>query len=664
MSSNKNAIIARLKEAAARRAQLLASTPAATPVASAVKTAISAEAGTHHVLLNKADIGLDALDDTQKMGYRLALQGESFVLIGSAGYGKTTTTKVIMTELVKAGKIGRFPANLDSDGTSAPLDLNYRVYDSELGRHKTLKPGGLRVAVVSFTNVATANIRNILPEDIAKHCVTCHKLVEYRPVEKIVDVLDAKGRPTGQVKTVKPYEPRYGFEPDTDGGRGCGDGTIMPDLDLIIYEEAATIPVWLYKTVRSALGNPTNVQEIFLGDLQQLTPVFGDGILGYKMLELPIVELKTAYRNVGCITKFAHRIITGKPIPQKEIDEKWNIKDETGSIEFRPFKVSQKDTEKVTQAVGSQFRRMAAAGDYDPFTTQTLIPYNKQFGTIEMNKWIAQGFTDKDWLKVYHVIAGRTELFLCVGDKVRFDKVFYRITSISANPDYSGRPTRQATRYMDRWGRIRSDVPDHVKEMEIREGIKLDALATTSASTVADIEELLAQDVSEAALARKSASHMISLELWKSSTDGSNENELGEEVDGSFDLTSVGEVMSLELAYCMTVHKAQGSEWENVYYLLHRSHGALLSRELLYTGCTRARRNLVIIYDSDRTVPYLDSIFYKGITNQDIPGDTLDQKLEYFRRKLVPEYATERRNSLEAKLQAAKLAMAAKNESL
>jgi hypothetical protein len=659
-SAAKSILLARLKEAAAKQAALAlakqteAATPPTTqmtPVSAGVQTAISKEAGTSHVMLNKVDIGVSSLDDTQRLAFTMASRGESFVLIGAAGYGKTTTTKVIMMELAARGLIGKFPTETEVTMGS----LNMRDYDSELEFHKTLKPEGLRVAVVSFTNVATANIRNILPEDVAKHCVTCHKLVEYRPVEKQVPILDAKGNETGGWRTIKPYEPRYGFEPDTDGGRGCGDKRILPDLDMIVFEEAATIPVWLYKTVLAALGNPTRVQQIFLGDLQQLTPVFGDGILGYKMLELPVVELKTAYRNVGCITRFAHRIISGKPLPQKEIDAQWNISDDSGSIEFRPFKRKIVDPEEVTIAIGSQFRRMIAEGRYDPYTTQVLIPYNKGFGTIEMNKWMAQGFTDKDWLKVYHVIAGKDAKFLCVGDKIRYEKVFYRISSIVPNHEYVGRPTRPASRYMDRWGRVRTDLPDHVKEMELLDGIDLGRLADSAVDrTLESIEELLAQDVSEAAEARRKASHLIELVPWSNSTDTSGlENDLGEEAT-TVVLESVGDVMNAELAYSMTVHKAQGSEWENVYYLLHRSHAALLSRELLYTGCTRARRNLTIIYDSDRTVPYLKSVFHQGIVNQDIPGDTVEQKLEYFRRKLIPNYSADKAALLKNKLAAIK----------
>ena len=45
-------------------------------------------------------------------------------------------------------------------------------------------------------------------------------------------------------------------------------------------------------------------------------------------------------------------------------------------------------------------------------------------------------------------------------------------------------------------------------------------------------------------------------------------------------------------AFAMTVHKAQGSEFDNVWLLLPRHDARTLSRELLYTAITRARREL------------------------------------------------------------------------
>lgn len=47
-----------------------------------------------------------------------------------------------------------------------------------------------------------------------------------------------------------------------------------------------------------------------------------------------------------------------------------------------------------------------------------------------------------------------------------------------------------------------------------------------------------------------------------------------------------------ELAYALTVHKAQGSEFDHVDLLLPDTDTPLLSRALVYTACTRARTSL------------------------------------------------------------------------
>ena len=50
-------------------------------------------------------------------------------------------------------------------------------------------------------------------------------------------------------------------------------------------------------------------------------------------------------------------------------------------------------------------------------------------------------------------------------------------------------------------------------------------------------------------------------------------------------------------AYAITVHKAQGSEFDQVLLLLPRDDVQVLCRELLYTAITRARSNLTISGD-------------------------------------------------------------------
>jgi exodeoxyribonuclease V alpha subunit len=52
----------------------------------------------------------------------------------------------------------------------------------------------------------------------------------------------------------------------------------------------------------------------------------------------------------------------------------------------------------------------------------------------------------------------------------------------------------------------------------------------------------------------------------------------------------------LQLAYAITSHRAQGSEWANVVVVVSQSHYMMLQRNLLYTALTRARRRAVIVY--------------------------------------------------------------------
>jgi exodeoxyribonuclease V alpha subunit len=51
----------------------------------------------------------------------------------------------------------------------------------------------------------------------------------------------------------------------------------------------------------------------------------------------------------------------------------------------------------------------------------------------------------------------------------------------------------------------------------------------------------------------------------------------------------------LQLAYAITTHRAQGSEWDNVVVVVSQSHFMMLQRNLLYTALTRARKRAVIV---------------------------------------------------------------------
>lgn len=57
----------------------------------------------------------------------------------------------------------------------------------------------------------------------------------------------------------------------------------------------------------------------------------------------------------------------------------------------------------------------------------------------------------------------------------------------------------------------------------------------------------------------------------------------------------IGTLEELELAYAITIHKSQGSEFDDVIIVLPRGPGILFTRNLLYTAVTRAKKSVKII---------------------------------------------------------------------
>lgn len=60
---------------------------------------------------------------------------------------------------------------------------------------------------------------------------------------------------------------------------------------------------------------------------------------------------------------------------------------------------------------------------------------------------------------------------------------------------------------------------------------------------------------------------------------------------------SPGRLPKHELAYAMTVHKAQGSQFERVLFLLPDRDSPVLTRELIYTGVTRASKRVDVWFN-------------------------------------------------------------------
>jgi len=494
-----------------------------------------------------------SLNSKQSEFVRLATEGNSCVLIGAAGTGKTTCQKAVTQSLILGGKAGI----LSSDG------------------HKYLPSDTPGIVICAYTRRAVANIKRNMPPDLQSNCITIHKLLEYQPV-----YYEVNDDVTGESKNKMKFEAtRNSANP------------LPSTIRTIIFEEASMIGTDLHKEVESACAHP--VQFIYLGDIQQLPPVFGPAILGFKLLELPVVELTEVYRQAleSPIISLAHRILSGKPIESTELAG-WKA---PGQLTLHPWK-KKLTAELACTTAGHFFVQAENSGAYDPEEDMILIPFNKSFGTIELNNIIANHLARKNGRVTHQIIAGFNKIHLSIGDKVLYDKEDAIVIDIQTNPAYSGASFAVASTTLDYWG-CEQD-PANVPESEFN---------------LEDVDFMLAQVASAEQGDRvHKASHTVTLKMLAS--------------DQEVKVDTASGLNTLLLGYCLTVHKSQGSEWRKVFVTLHQSHATMLSRELLYTAVTRAREELYVICEPES--------FVNGIRSQRVKGNTLAEKAEYFKGKL------------------------------
>lgn len=72
------------------------------------------------------------------------------------------------------------------------------------------------------------------------------------------------------------------------------------------------------------------------------------------------------------------------------------------------------------------------------------------------------------------------------------------------------------------------------------------------------------------------------------------------ENDGNLVIIPKKDIGDLSLAYCLTVHKSQGSEYPCVVLIAHKSQAFMHQSQgvnLIYTGATRARKTLILVGD-------------------------------------------------------------------
>ena len=64
---------------------------------------------------------------------------------------------------------------------------------------------------------------------------------------------------------------------------------------------------------------------------------------------------------------------------------------------------------------------------------------------------------------------------------------------------------------------------------------------------------------------------------------------------GTYVFYQYEELNDITLAYALSVHKAQGSEYQVVYFIFNRNNMRMLNKNLIYTAISRAKKKLILI---------------------------------------------------------------------
>lgn len=503
------------------------------------------------------------LNERQQAAANLAFQGKSFVLTGPAGSGKTTAQRSVAKALLQSGK------------------LSETTFKSYSGGQK-IRVSGPSIAFVAYTRRASRNLERAIHKDpemekaFYHNVMTIHMLLEYEP-ETYWDHVEGKEK--------------FRFVPRRHAGNPL-------DITHLIIEESSMVgaeDLWpkLFDALRPG------VQIIFIGDINQLQPVFGASILNYALVQLPVIALVETYRNQGIVLDNAHRILRGEML---EESDHYQI--------VRGKKPIQQPEATVANIVAHMLEQCMDTVDddglpmYDPEDCMVLTPYNVEpCGSDYLNNKIAQFLGQRRKAIVFEIIAGKSKRYLAVGDKVMVNKRDGVIIDIYANPNYSGKIPQLPGSDMTRFGARIVGAAD-IEEMT-------NALVDSNRMIATDYTNFSLDEEQE--IERKQqASHIVTVQF----EDGTEET-----IQGAGDFAT--QVFSL--GYVLTGHKAQGCEWRKVFIVLHKNQSVMLHREWLYTAATRARTRVCIVAK--------DYLIKKAIDNPRIKGNTLQDKIEYFNAK-------------------------------
>lgn len=535
------------------------------------------------------------LDESQAEAVRSLANHQYGCLIGAAGTGKTTVQKYLLRELI----YGENPA------------VNVRRLTGKQG---------LNIAMVAFTGMAVQVMRSNLPTWMHECCKTIHGLLEFEPEDTVNEKSGHKTRM---------------FVPQRNNLRKL-------EHDIIVIDEASMLGLDLWMQLLAALRPGTRIY--MTGDLNQLPPIIGQPIFAYALSSWHVCELTKVHRQkepgANRIVEVAHEILNGKTNLTFDVlknNPDWRVI--FNELDKTPMKAAQQVINILNQLRQRRInpndetspflydphkdRVMTAGNGYEMKTTADYVqqsPLNDRLSLLieppseEHPRFIIDAGRVRRKFSVHNRVMATKNEAPSKQDRVT-NGLAGTITLIERNPRYSGNVFMFGPE---------SEVEVYIRSQLLAEAEGDNGNTFESLEDVANFEldvEAFDQDSTEDEDGAEDASGFASHSVTVLFDNGATRT-----------FSTKTQVESIQLAYCSTVAKCQGSQFDTAIIVCHHSVKHQLSREWLYTAVTRGVKR-VIILGTDLAVRH-------AISRQKIKGRTLADKIQRYQELLAGEAKT------------------------